>query len=85
MKDAEPEEILSAIRQVHEGIARFSPSVAQQLMVSVENSLTEVETALARFRVPRTCRSGSWKGFSCWPRARRTLRSPRRCRSRRRR
>lgn len=49
LKDAEPEQIIDALRQVHEGMAPFSPAVAQQLMVSVRNSPSHVTAALERF------------------------------------
>ncbi|WP_022871931.1 response regulator transcription factor [Nesterenkonia alba] len=49
VKDAEPEEIIEAIRQVHEGLAPFSPAVAHQLMVSVRNDPAQVASALERF------------------------------------
>ncbi len=49
VKDAEPEEIIQAIREVHEGLAPFSPAVAHQLMVSVKNEPAQVATALQRF------------------------------------
>lgn len=49
VKDAEPEEIIDALHQVHEGLAPFSPAVAHQLMVSVKNSPSQVATALERF------------------------------------
>ncbi|GAB3842596.1 response regulator [Nesterenkonia populi] len=50
VKDAEPAEIISAIRQVHDGLAPFSPAVAHQLMVSVKNEPAQVASALTRFR-----------------------------------
>ncbi|WP_300342715.1 response regulator transcription factor [Nesterenkonia sp.] len=49
VKDAEPEEIIQAIREVHEGLAPFSPAVAHQLMVSVKNDPSQLRSALARF------------------------------------
>ena len=54
VKDAEPEEIIEAIRQVDDGMAPFSPSVAHQLMVSVKNEPSQVTTLLARYpEMPR--------------------------------
>ena len=54
VKDAEPEEIIDAIRQVHEGMAPFSPQVAHQLMVSVKNKPAEVASVLKRWpELPR--------------------------------
>ncbi|GAA1825990.1 response regulator transcription factor [Nesterenkonia flava] len=52
VKDAEPEEIIDAIRQVHEGLSPFSPAVAHQLMVSVRNNPAQVASALERFPQP---------------------------------
>lgn len=49
LKDAEPEHIIDALRQVHAGMAPFSPAVAQQLMVSVRNNPSQVTAALKRF------------------------------------
>lgn len=49
LKDAEPEQIIDAIREVHEGVAVFSPAVAHQLMVSVKNDPSQVTAALKRF------------------------------------
>ncbi|WP_150460555.1 response regulator [Nesterenkonia ebinurensis] len=49
VKDAEPEQIIQAVREVHEGLAPFSPAVAHQLMVSVKNDPAQVATALQRF------------------------------------
>lgn len=49
LKDAEPEHIIEAIREVHEGLAVFSPAVANQLMVSVKNDPAQVAAALKRF------------------------------------
>ncbi|RJN31941.1 response regulator transcription factor [Nesterenkonia natronophila] len=49
LKDSEPEQIIEAIREVHEGVAAFSPTVARQLMLSVKNEPSQVETALLRF------------------------------------
>lgn len=54
VKDAEPEEIIDAIRQVSDGMAPFSPSVAHQLMVSVKNDPSQVVSVLKRYpEVPR--------------------------------
>jgi DNA-binding NarL/FixJ family response regulator len=49
LKDSEPEQIIEAIREVHEGMAVFSPTVARQLMLSVKNEPAQVQTALRRF------------------------------------
>lgn len=49
LKDAEPEQIIEAIREVHEGSAVFSPTVARQLMIAVKNEPEQVATALKRF------------------------------------
>lgn len=49
VKDAEPEQIIDAIRKVHEGAAPFSPSVAHQLMVSIKNDPAQIASALKRF------------------------------------
>lgn len=49
LKDAEPEQIIDAIREVHEGSAVFSPTVARQLMIAVKNEPAQVATALERF------------------------------------
>lgn len=54
VKDAEPEEIIDAIRQVSDGMAPFSPSVAHQLMVSVKNDPSQVVSVLKRYpEMPR--------------------------------
>lgn len=54
VKDAEPEEIIEAIRQVGDGMAPFSPSVAHQLMVSVKNDPSQVASVLKRYpELPR--------------------------------
>lgn len=54
VKDAEPEEIIDAIRQVDDGMAPFSPSVAHQLMVSVQNDPSQVTSLLERYpEMPR--------------------------------
>lgn len=54
VKDAEPEEILDAIREVHDGMAPFSPQVAHQLMVSVKNEPAQVASVLRRWpELPR--------------------------------
>ena len=54
VKDAEPEEIIDAIRQVDDGMAPFSPSVAHQLMVSVKNDPSQVTSLLQRYpEMPR--------------------------------
>ncbi|GGE71548.1 response regulator transcription factor [Nesterenkonia cremea] len=54
VKDAEPEEIIDAIRQVDDGMAPFSPSVAHQLMVSVKNDPAQVISVLERYpEMPR--------------------------------
>lgn len=49
VKDAEPEQIIDAVRKVNEGLAPFSPAVAHQLMVSVKNDPAQVASALKRF------------------------------------
>ncbi|TLP75763.1 response regulator [Nesterenkonia sphaerica] len=49
LKDSEPDQIIEAIREVHEGAAVFSPSVARQLLVAVKNAPAQVATALQRF------------------------------------
>ncbi|WP_010524076.1 response regulator transcription factor [Nesterenkonia sp. F] len=52
VKDSEPEEILSAIREVADGAAPFSPAVARDLMLSVRDEPTHVDAALRRFPEP---------------------------------
>lgn len=52
VKDAEPEEILSAIREVADGAAPFSPAVARDLMLSARDEPAQVEAALRRFPEP---------------------------------
>ena len=62
VKDAEPEDLIAAIREVHDGMAPFSPAVAHQLMVSVRNDPAQVRSALQRFpadpKVPRREQEG---------------------------
>ena len=54
VKDAEPEHIIDAIRQVHDGMSPFSPSVAQELMLSVKDDPAQVESMLRRYpELPR--------------------------------
>lgn len=54
VKDAEPEEIIEAIRQVQLGLAPFSPSVARELMLSVKDDPAQVESMLRRYpELPR--------------------------------
>ncbi|MGQ7788930.1 response regulator transcription factor [Nesterenkonia sp. PF2B19] len=54
VKDAEPEEIIEAIRQAHDGLAPFSPSVARELMLSVKDDPAQVESMLRRYpELPR--------------------------------
>lgn len=49
VKNAEPEQILDAVRQVREGSVPFSPAVAHRLMLAVKNSPSQVAAALERF------------------------------------
>ncbi|GAB3187055.1 response regulator [Nesterenkonia suensis] len=54
VKDAEPDQIIDAIRQVNDGMAPFSPAVAQELMLSVRDDPAQVETMLRRYpELPR--------------------------------
>ncbi|MDZ5076440.1 MULTISPECIES: response regulator transcription factor [Nesterenkonia] len=54
VKDAEPEQIIDAIRQVHVGMAPFSPSVAHELMLSVRDDPAQVKSMLRRYpELPR--------------------------------
>lgn len=71
-KECEPKEIVEAIRTIALGRRYLTPSVADLLASS--------STARTMRRPTSSCRSASSRCSSSWPRARRRVTSPSRCR-----